>query len=45
MTDLIKTLEKPLLDKVLSKKNVVEYVQENGRDEELILLIKELKKG
>ena len=45
MTDLIKTLEKPLLDKVLSKKNVVEDVQENGRDEELILLIKELKKG
>ena len=45
MTDLIKTLEKPLLDKVLSKKNVVEYVQENGRDEKLILLIKELKKG
>ena len=45
MTDLIKTLEKPLLDKVLSKKNVVEYVQENGRDEELTLLINELKKG
>ena len=45
MTDLIKTLEKPLLDKVLSKKDVVEYVLGNGRDEELTLLIKELKKG
>ena len=45
MTDLLKTLEKPLLDKVLSKKDVVEYVLENGRDEELSLLITELKKG
>ena len=45
MTDLLKTLEKPLLDKVLSKKDVVEYVLENGRDEELSLLINELKKG
>ena len=45
MTELIKTLEKPLLDKVLSKKDVVEYVLGNGRDEELTLLIKELKKG
>ena len=45
MTELLKTLEKPLLDKVLSKKDVVEYVLENGRDEELSLLITELKKG
>ena len=45
MSELIKTLEKPLLDKVLSKKDVVEYVLGNGRDEELTLLIKELKKG
>ena len=45
MTDLLKTLEKPLLYKVLSKKDVVEYVLENGRDEELSLLITELKKG
>ena len=43
MTELLKTLEKPLLDKVLSKKNVVEYVLENGRDEELSLLIKSIK--
>ena len=35
--------EKPLLDKVLSKKDVVEYVLENGRDEELSLLIKSIK--
>ncbi len=45
MTELLKTIEKPLLDKVLSKKDVVEYVLENGRDEELSLLINELKKG
>ena len=45
MTDLLKTLEKPLLDKVLSKKDVVEYVLENGKDEDLFLLITELKKG
>ena len=44
MTELLKTLEKPLLYKVLSKKDVVEYVLENGRDEELSLLITELKK-
>lgn len=43
MTDLLKTLEKPLLDKVFSKKDVVEYVLENGRDEELSLLIKSIK--
>ena len=45
MTELLKTLEKPLLYKVLSKKDVVEYVLKNGRDEELSLLITELKKG
>lgn len=43
MTDLLKTLEKPLLDKVLSKKDVVGYLLENGRDEELSLLIKSIK--
>ncbi len=45
MTELLKTLEKPLLDKVLSKKDVVEYVLENGRDEELSLLIRKTFKG
>lgn len=43
MTEFLKTLEKPLLDKVLSKKDVVEYVLENGMDEELSLLIKTIK--
>ena len=43
MTELLKTIEKPLLYKVLSKKDVVEYVLENGRDEELSLLIKSIK--
>ena len=40
MADLIKELDKPLLDKVLSKKDVIEYILENGKDEELSLLIK-----
>lgn len=33
MLQLLNTLEKPLLDKVLLKRNVVEYVIENGKDE------------
>ena len=45
MTELLKTIEKPLLDKVLSKKDVVEYVLENGSDEELSLLIRKTFKG
>ena len=40
MADLIKSLEKPLLDKVLSKKDVIEFILKNGNDEELSLLIK-----
>lgn len=40
MADLIRELDKPLLDKVLSKKDVIEYILENGKDEELSLLIK-----
>lgn len=40
MADLIKSLEKPLLDKVLSKKDVIEFILNNGNDEELSLLIK-----
>ena len=40
MADLIKELDKPLLDKVLSKKDVIEYILENGKDEELSLLMK-----
>ncbi|MBO4461181.1 MAG: RpiB/LacA/LacB family sugar-phosphate isomerase [Clostridiales bacterium] len=44
MTDLIKSLDKPILDKVLSKEDVIEYVLQNGKDEELSLLIREMKK-
>ena len=40
MADLIKSLEKPLLDKVLSKKDVIGFILNNGNDEELSLLIK-----
>lgn len=41
MTDLVKSLDKPLLDKVLTKKDVVEYILEHGKDDELSLLISE----
>ena len=41
MTDLVKGLDKTLWDKVLSKRDVVEYILENGKDEELALLIRE----
>ncbi|MBR5678042.1 MAG: RpiB/LacA/LacB family sugar-phosphate isomerase [Paludibacteraceae bacterium] len=41
MADLLKSLDKPLLDKVLSKKDVIEYIVNNGKDEELALLIKQ----
>ena len=40
MTELIENMDKVLLDKVLSKTDVVEYILENGRDEELSLLLK-----
>ena len=40
MTELIENMDKALLDKVLSKTDVVEYILENGRDEELSLLLK-----
>ena len=40
MTELIANMDKALLDKVLSKTDVVEYILENGRDEELSLLLK-----
>ena len=40
MADLLKSLNKPLLDKVLSKKDVIEYIVNNGKGEELALLIK-----
>ena len=41
MAELLNTLEKPLLDKVLSKKDVVEFVLENGEDEEILSFLKE----
>ena len=45
MTDLLNALEKPLLDKVLSKSDVVEYVLGNGKDTEIISLLEGLLKG
>ena len=41
MAELLNTLEKPLLDKVLSKIDVVEFVLENGEDEEILSFLKE----
>ena len=43
MLQLLNTLEKPLLDKVLLKKNVVEYVIENGKDEGIKSFLKEIR--
>ena len=42
MLQLLNTLEKPLLDKVLLKRNVVEYVIENGKDEGIKSFLKEM---
>lgn len=35
MTDLLKKLDKPLLDRILSKNNVLEYIIQNGKDREI----------
>ena len=43
MLQLLNTLEKPLLDKVLLKRNVVEYVIENGKDEGIKSFLKEIR--
>ena len=39
MADLLKSLDKPLLDKVLSKKDVIEYIVNNGKDEDRELVL------
>lgn len=36
MTELLKTLDKPLLEKALSKRDAVGYILENGRSKELL---------
>ena len=43
MLQLLNTLEKPLLVKVLLKRNVVEYVIENGKDEGIKSFLKEIR--
>jgi len=43
MLELLNTLEKPLLVKVLLKRNVVEYVIENGKDEGIKSFLKEIR--
>jgi len=43
MLELLNTLEKPLLDKVLAKKDVVEYIIENGKDEGIKSFLKEIR--
>jgi ribose 5-phosphate isomerase RpiB len=35
MTDLLKKIDKPLLDKILNKNNVLEYIIKNGKDREI----------
>lgn len=43
MIKLLNTLEKPLLDKVLRKKDVVEYIIENGKDGEIKSFLKGIR--
>ena len=45
MADLIKNMERPLVDKVFSKSDVIEYILSNGSDEELTMLIREMTYG
>ena len=35
MTKLLQKLDKPLIDKILSKNNVIEYIIQNGKDREI----------
>ena len=43
MIKLLNTLEKPLLDKVLRKKDVVEYIIENGKNGEIKSFLKGIR--
>lgn len=43
MIKLLNTLEKPLLDKVLRKKDVVEYIIANGKDGEIESFLKGIR--
>jgi ribose 5-phosphate isomerase RpiB len=43
MIELLTALEKPLLDKVLRKIDVVEYIIENGKDEEIKSFLKGIR--
>ena len=43
MLQLLNTIEKPLLDKVVRKKDVVEYIIENGKDEGIKSFLKEIR--
>ena len=43
MIELLNALEKPLLDKVLRKTDVVEYITENGKDEEIKSFLKGIR--
>ena len=43
MIELLNALEKPLLDKVLRKIDVVEYIIENGKDEEIKSFLKGIR--
>ena len=42
MTDLLKKLDKPLLDKILNKNNVLEYIIKNGKDREIAAFLTNL---
>lgn len=42
MTDLLKKFDKPLLDKILNKNNVLEYIIKNGKDREIAAFLTNL---
>ena len=35
MTDLLKSLDAALIEKIMNKKNVIDFIVKNGRDEEI----------
>ena len=35
MTDLMKTFNRSLIDKIMSKKNVIDFIMQNGRNEDI----------
>ena len=39
MTDLMKTFDRSLIDKIMSKKNVIDFIMQNGRNEDITVFL------